>query len=99
MNNFDVNISTIILLLIQKIISSLAFTLNFISVFEDFDQEEVRRESFPQVHRHQLQVWPRSLPDPTGQGRLLGSSQEGPEGSLGRHIAETLADVILKIYI
>merc|ERR1712008_567686 len=30
--------------------------------------------------RHQLQVWPRKIPDPPGQGCLHGPSQEGPQG-------------------
>merc|ERR1711978_778856 len=31
-------------------------------------------------HRHQLQVRPRKVPDPPGQGRLHGSPQKGPQG-------------------
>ena len=43
-------------------------------------QEEGSWEDQPQVHRHQLQVRPRKVPDPPGQGRLHGSPQEGPQG-------------------
>merc|ERR1719362_332238 len=43
-------------------------------------QEEGSREDQPQVHRHQLQVRPRKVPDPPGQGCLHGPPQEGPQG-------------------
>ena len=43
-------------------------------------QEEGSWEDQPQVHRHQLQVRPRKVPDPPRQGRLHGSPQEGPQG-------------------
>merc|ERR1711874_368524 len=43
-------------------------------------KEEVCREGLAQVHRHQFQIWPRSLPDATGQVRLYGTPQEGPQG-------------------
>merc|ERR1712198_55673 len=43
-------------------------------------QEKVHGEGQPQVHRHQLQVRPRSLPDSPGQDRLHGTAQEGQEG-------------------
>merc|ERR1719374_89349 len=50
---------------------------------EDSDQEEVHREGLPQVHRHQLQVRPRSLPDARRQGQLHGAPQEGPQARIG----------------
>ncbi len=40
-------------------------------------QEEGAREDQAQVHRHQLQVWSRTLPDPEGQDGLHGTPQEG----------------------
>merc|ERR1712088_642569 len=41
--------------------------------------EEGSGEDQPQVHRHHLQVWSRTLPDPRREGRLHGTSQEGQE--------------------
>merc|ERR1719300_1039157 len=44
------------------------------------DRQAVHREGVSQVHRHLLQVRPRTLPDPGRQGRLHGTPQEGQEG-------------------
>ena len=57
---------------------------------EDLDKEEVRREGLPQVHRYQLQVRTRSLPDPRGQGQLHGTPQEGPQARIGSYYTTIL---------
>ena len=49
-------------------------------VSADPHQEEGPGAHQPQVHRHDLQVRSRKVPDPRREGRVHGTSEEGQEG-------------------